>query len=31
MKRSAEVENVFFIFVFNVVNAREISSFECVV
>ena len=31
MKRSAEVENVFFVFIFNVVNAREISSFACVV
>ena len=31
MKRSAEVENVFFIFIFNVVKARKISSFACVV
>ena len=31
MKQSAEVENIFiFIFIFNVVKAREISSFACV-
>ena len=31
MKRSAEVENVFFIFICYVVKARKISSFACVV
>ena len=31
MKRSVEVENVFFYFIFNVVKARKIPSFACVV
>ena len=31
MKRSEQVENVFLIFIFNVVKARKISSFACVV
>ena len=29
MKQSAEVENIFFIFIFNVVKAMKIPSFAC--